>query len=220
MPVRNEGTNSNVSFTKVKSLMTDGKALCMDKLCVTLDNRRQRWVDHSCHWEGTKSTLTRTTAHPQSDSSHWSSHSTLLCLIQRQSFWGWTSIIATWRLQWSDRHFQNEVEQLPWQWYWTLWIERQSRQQWFCVYEVWQRNIRGSHTGIIAQKLLEEQPEGHAYCQIKTTSGLWIHSMQPLRFALIVDDCGVKYVGKEQANHVIGVLEQHSKVTKDCQGER
>ena len=44
--------------------------------------------------------------------------------------------------------------------------------------------------------------------------------MQPLRFALIVDDCGVKYVGKEQANHVIGVLEQHSKVTKDCQGER
>ena len=44
--------------------------------------------------------------------------------------------------------------------------------------------------------------------------------MQPISFTLSVDDFGVSYVGKEHSNHVVGVLEQHSKVTKDCQGER
>ena len=69
MPVSNEGTNSTVSFTKEKSLMTDGKAPRIDKLCVTLDNRRQKWIDQVWHWEGIKSTLTGTMAHPQSNSS-------------------------------------------------------------------------------------------------------------------------------------------------------
>jgi len=44
--------------------------------------------------------------------------------------------------------------------------------------------------------------------------------MQPISFTLIVDEFGVKYVGKEHVNYVLGVLEQHSKVTTDCHGER
>ena len=76
------------------------------------------------------------------------------------------------------------------------------------------------HAGIIAQEFLEERLEEHGYHQSKTTSGLWTHETQPINLTLIVDVFWVKYVGAEHANHLISVLEQHYKVSKDWRGKR
>jgi hypothetical protein len=53
--------------------------------------------------------------------------------------------------------------------------------------------------GIFAQQLLEKRLQQHGYCQSKTTPGLLKHDTQPISFTLVVDDFGVKYVGKENA---------------------
>ena len=62
------------------------------------------------------------------------------------------------------------------------------------------------HAGIIAQKLLEERLAKHGYRQSDHTPGLWIHDWRPISFSLIVNDFGVKDVGKEHADHLIKIL--------------
>jgi hypothetical protein len=49
---------------------------------------------------------------------------------------------------------------------------------------------------IISQQLLEKQLQQHGYHQSVTTPGLWKHNTQPISFTLVVNDFGVKYVGK------------------------
>ena len=65
------------------------------------------------------------------------------------------------------------------------------------------------HAGIIAQKLLEERLEKHGYRKSDKTPGFWKHDTQPIIFALIVDDFGVKYVVNKHANHLINVMKKH-----------
>ena len=49
-------------------------------------------------------------------------------------------------------------------------------------------------------------------------AGLWAHKTRPIQFTLVVDDFGVKYVGKEHADHLLRTLERHYKVTSDWTG--
>jgi hypothetical protein len=56
--------------------------------------------------------------------------------------------------------------------------------------------------GIIAQLLLKEHLNKHGYHQSQTTPGLWTHVSCPISFSLVVNDFGVKYVGKEHAQHL------------------
>ncbi|KAL7475359.1 hypothetical protein ACHAW6_001275 [Cyclotella cf. meneghiniana] len=46
------------------------------------------------------------------------------------------------------------------------------------------------------------------YFQSKLILGLWSHKTRPISFTLVVDDFGVKYVGKEHALHLKSVIEQ------------
>jgi hypothetical protein len=39
--------------------------------------------------------------------------------------------------------------------------------------------------------------------------------MHPITFTLVVDDFGVKYVGKEHADHLIWCIEQKNELVKD-----
>ncbi len=57
--------------------------------------------------------------------------------------------------------------------------------------------------GIIAQKLLAKRLKEHGYSQSKTTPGLWRHEWQLIIFSLVVDNFGVKYVGKEHAQYLL-----------------
>ena len=75
------------------------------------------------------------------------------------------------------------------------------------------------HTGIIAHKLIEERLKKHGYSQSDKTPGFWKHDTRLISFTLIVDDFGVKYVGKKHANHLIKILKKHYTVAEDWEGK-
>jgi hypothetical protein len=48
--------------------------------------------------------------------------------------------------------------------------------------------------------------------------GLWRHATRPITFSLVVDDFGIKYVGKEHADHLIKCLKEKYTLTEDWAG--
>jgi hypothetical protein len=72
--------------------------------------------------------------------------------------------------------------------------------------------------GIIAQELLEERLLKAGYRQSKITPGYWKHDWRPTSFTLVVDDFGVKYIGKEHVHHLTQTLKQHSEIEEDWEG--
>jgi hypothetical protein len=74
--------------------------------------------------------------------------------------------------------------------------------------------------GIIAQQLLEERLHKHGYLQSKTTPGLWKHDTRPISFSLVVDDFSEKYVGQENAQHLLDTIRQYYKCSCDWEAER
>ena len=76
------------------------------------------------------------------------------------------------------------------------------------------------HAGIIAQKLLKERLEKHEYTQSDMMPIFWKHETRPISFTLLVDDFGVKYVGKEHADLFIDALKEHYTVAEDWEGTK
>ncbi len=64
---------------------------------------------------------------------------------------------------------------------------------------------------IIAQQLLEKWLQQHGYLQRVMTPHLWKHDTQPISFTLIVNNFGVKYMGKENTQHLIDTVRQFYK---------
>ena len=62
--------------------------------------------------------------------------------------------------------------------------------------------------GILDQELLETRLNAHGYQQSRFKPGLWTHKWRPICFSLVVDDFGVKYVGKEHADHLVSVIKE------------
>ena len=60
--------------------------------------------------------------------------------------------------------------------------------------------------GILANKQLRERLEAAVYYEVVHTPGLWRHVTRLVQFSLVVDDFGVKYVGKENAKHLIQAI--------------
>ena len=84
-----------------------------------------------------------------------------------------------------------------------------------------QKGMHGlPQVGIIAQELLADRLQNHGYTQSETTPGLWSHKSRPIQFSLVVDNFGVKYVGKEHALHLKQALEQDYTVTTEWKGGR
>eukprot|EP00804_Cyclotella_cryptica_P008215 CCRYP_015150-RB/>CCRYP_015150-RB protein AED:0.19 eAED:0.17 QI:0/0/0/1/0/0/2/0/720 len=74
--------------------------------------------------------------------------------------------------------------------------------------------------GIIAQQLLEKRLVAEGYHQSTITPGFWKHNWRPISFALCVDDFGVKYVGREHADHLLKTLNQFYQTSQDWNGTR
>jgi hypothetical protein len=72
--------------------------------------------------------------------------------------------------------------------------------------------------GILANKKLRWKLEPHGYFKRENTPGLWYHISQPILFTLVVDDFGLKFVGKEHADHLIKCLKETYKLTEDWTG--
>ena len=72
--------------------------------------------------------------------------------------------------------------------------------------------------GLLANKLLVKQLNKHRYHQNTIIPGLWTHTTQPIQFTLLIDDFGVKYVGKEHAKYIMSVFQKIYAITHDWTG--
>jgi hypothetical protein len=72
--------------------------------------------------------------------------------------------------------------------------------------------------GLLANKLLVKRLAKHGYAPTTHTHGLWKHSTRPILFSLVVDDFGVKYVGKEHVDHLVKMLELYYPISIDWKG--
>ncbi len=66
-------------------------------------------------------------------------------------------------------------------------------------------------TGILANKLLKKRLATHK-------PGLSKHHSQPIQFMLVIDDFGIKYANKRDAEHILHALKDHYKVEIDWTG--
>jgi hypothetical protein len=74
-------------------------------------------------------------------------------------------------------------------------------------------------SGILANKLLKKRMAKHGYFEVQHTPGLWKHVSRPIKFTLVVDDFGIKYVGEEHFEHLINALKEHYDVTVEKEGK-
>ena len=73
--------------------------------------------------------------------------------------------------------------------------------------------------GILANQLLRQRLRPHGYYEVPHTPGLWKHVTKPTQFTLTVDDFGVKYIGRDDAMHLIAALKQHYELEIDWTGK-
>jgi hypothetical protein len=70
------------------------------------------------------------------------------------------------------------------------------------VYIEIQKGMYGlPQAGILANELLQRNLAKDGYHPMTHTHGLWTHDPRPISFSLVVDDFGVKYVGREHAEN-------------------
>ena len=89
------------------------------------------------------------------------------------------------------------------------------------VYVKIQKGMYGlPNAGLIAQELLEKRLNAAGYHQSKLTPGFWTHKWRPVSFSLVVDDFGVKYVGKQHAQHLIDTINANYETSHEWEGAR
>jgi hypothetical protein len=72
--------------------------------------------------------------------------------------------------------------------------------------------------GLLANLQLKKHLADNDYVPVSHTAGLFRHRTHPITFSLCVDDFGVKYVGKQHAQHLESVLRQKYRITTDWTG--
>ena len=86
--------------------------------------------------------------------------------------------------------------------------------------EVWRAIYRLTQAGALAKKQLKNFLAPYGYYEVAHTPGIWIHTTRPIQFSLVVDDFGVKYLGKEHVEHLVHCLKKHyAKVSEDWEGK-
>jgi hypothetical protein len=73
--------------------------------------------------------------------------------------------------------------------------------------------------GILANKLLRKHLLPHGYYKCNNTPGLWKHETRPILITLVVNNFGVKYVGKEHVDHLIRCIKEQYELTEDWTGD-
>ena len=88
------------------------------------------------------------------------------------------------------------------------------------VYTKIHRRMYGlPQSGILGNQLLTARLAPHGYYQCRHTLRLWKHKWRPILFSLVVDDFGIKYVGKKHADHLITAIEENYNFAKDWAGK-
>ena len=73
--------------------------------------------------------------------------------------------------------------------------------------------------GLLTNQRLTTHLAKYDYAPNRHTPGLWRHKHRPVTFSVVVDNFGVKYEGRENAQNIISALEDLYKVTTDWGGE-
>jgi hypothetical protein len=73
--------------------------------------------------------------------------------------------------------------------------------------------------GILANKCLGWKLAPFGFYESTHTPGLWYHESRPITFTLVVDNFGVKYVSKDDVNHLIMSIIKDYTLTKDWSGD-
>jgi hypothetical protein len=71
---------------------------------------------------------------------------------------------------------------------------------------------------ILANKSLCRKLAPFGYYESVNTLGLWQHESRPLTFTLVVDDFGVKFVIKDNVDHLMPCISTTYKLTEDWTG--
>jgi hypothetical protein len=88
------------------------------------------------------------------------------------------------------------------------------------VYIEIRKGIYGlKQAGLLANQLLQKRLAPFDYYPARHTPGLWIHKTRPIEFSLIMDYLAVKYVGKQNADHLWDALLRIYELTTDWEGE-
>ena len=74
-------------------------------------------------------------------------------------------------------------------------------------------------SGILSNKTLKEQLTEYGFTEVAHTPGLYNHDTRPVWFMLVVDDFGIKYIGKENAQQLIDGLKDLYEVEIDWNGK-
>ena len=74
--------------------------------------------------------------------------------------------------------------------------------------------------GLLANELLEKRLNKKGYLQSKLVPKFWTHDWRPFQFTLVVDNFGVKCVGKEYAIHLKNTIEENYTVTTEWDERR
>jgi hypothetical protein len=87
------------------------------------------------------------------------------------------------------------------------------------VYIEIQKGMYGlTQAGILAKEVLQRNLAKDGYRPTTHTHGLWTHDTRPISFSLVVDDFGVKCVGREHAEHLMTCMKKKYNISSDWNG--
>jgi hypothetical protein len=84
--------------------------------------------------------------------------------------------------------------------------------------EIYKGMYRLPQAGILANELLQRNLAKDGYRPTQHTHGLWKHNTHPISFSLVVDDLGVKYVGREHAEHLMECINTNYNISSNWNG--
>ena len=75
-------------------------------------------------------------------------------------------------------------------------------------------------SGALAAKKLAADLKPYGYYKVPKTNGLWKHESRLISFTLVVDDFGVSYVDRADAEHLEAALKAHYPMTINWTGDK
>ena len=76
------------------------------------------------------------------------------------------------------------------------------------------------HAGKISNNCLVKVLVKHGYCPDPHTNGLFVHDTNSIQFSLVVDDFGIKYTDKKDAQHLVAALSAKYEITTNWTGDK
>jgi hypothetical protein len=89
----------------------------------------------------------------------------------------------------------------------------------WCYAEIRKAMYGLEESGFIANQELKIVSAKAGYAPTKFTPGLYTHKTRPIAFSLVVDDFGVKYVNKEDMDHLISTIGKRYPIKVDWKAE-